>query len=68
MPIIIEPEWNAIRELVCQKKPKPAERPTVDLKLVLSGILYILQTDAQWRNLPEYYGKRSTVHGWPLAR
>lgn len=54
-------EYNT--RIAVSKKPKSVERPTVDLKLVLSGTLYILQTNAQWRNLPKYYGKRSTVHG-----
>lgn len=29
---------------------------------MLNGIFWMLHTGAQWRELPERYGKRSTVH------
>lgn len=28
------------------------------------GILWKMWTGAQWRELPSYYGKPTTVHGW----
>src|SRR5687768_5778958 len=33
-----------------------------DHRTVLNGIFWMLHTGAQWRELPERYGTRSTVH------
>ena len=39
-------------------------RPISDEKLnkYISGILYILETGCQWKNLPSIYGPKSTVY------
>jgi transposase len=44
-------------------KKSKVGKPPKDAKLVLSGIFYIISSGAQWRLLPDYYGKTSTVHG-----
>jgi transposase len=34
------------------------------LRAVLDGLLYVLTTGCQWRQLPKDFPPRSTVHGW----
>ena len=62
MLIISDIFWNEIKTIIPQKKSKVG-RPPKDVKLILSGIFYIISSGAQWRLLPDYYGKTSTVHG-----
>jgi transposase len=50
------------KTIIPQKKSKVG-RPPKDAKLILSGIFYIISSDAQWLLLTDYYGKTSTVHG-----
>src|SRR6185437_13289145 len=38
-------------------------RPPADRRAVLNGVLWILRTGAQWRELPERYPPYQTVHG-----
>lgn len=46
-------------------------RPAKNHRLVLDGIFWIAQTGAQWRNLPNKFGKWSSVYRqfrrWTLA-
>ncbi len=46
-------------------------RPAGDHRLVLDGIFWIARTGAQWRDLPEEFGKWSSVYRqfrrWTLA-
>ncbi len=46
-------------------------RPPANHRLVLDGIFWIARTGAQWRDLPEFFGKWSTVYRqfrrWTLA-
>ena len=62
MLIISNSVWNEIAPLIPGKKSKIG-RPLSDSRMALSGIFYIMLTGAQWRQLPDYYGKPSTVHG-----
>jgi putative transposase len=62
MLIISNNVWNEIAPIIPGKKDKVG-RPLSDSRLVLSGVFYIMLTGAQWRQLPDYYGKPSTVHG-----
>jgi putative transposase len=62
MLMIADVIWNEIKTVIPEKKSKLG-RPLSDAKLILSGIFYIMTTGAQWRCLPDYYGKKSTVHG-----
>lgn len=55
--------WNEIKNIFPVKENKVG-RPRHDQYLTLCGILFILNSGSQWRNLPYYYGKPSTVHGW----
>jgi len=62
MLIISDGIWNVIKDIVATKE-KRVGRPEKEARLILSGIFYVMTTGAQWRCLPDYYGKKSTVHG-----
>ena len=38
-------------------------RRSVDVRAVLNGVLYVLETGCQWRHLPKDLPPRSTCHG-----
>ena len=56
--------WTRLQLLL--PPPRPAKgnqggRPRNDDRPIINGILWILRTGAPWADLPERYGKRSTV-------
>jgi transposase len=52
-------QWDALRPYVV--KDNPAGRPMHDLRHRMDAILFLLSTDAAWRELPERYGAAGTV-------
>ncbi len=60
---LTDEEWG----LICGLLP-PARRGgrhrSVDLRNVLEGLLYLLETGRQWRHLPKDFPPRSTVWGY----
>ena len=56
-------EW-AIVEPLLPKSPARTGRPRRDLRQMLNGILWILSTGAQWRDLPDRFGPWETVYGY----
>ncbi len=62
MLIISNNLWNEIKNIIPEKKSKVG-RPPKDPRIVLSGVLYVIKTGAQWHSLPDYYGRPTTVHG-----
>lgn len=54
---------------LCQQVPTTASRPLggrpcADKRRVLAGIFWILDNGAKWKDLPEEFGSKSTVHRW----
>ena len=39
-------------------------RPTMNKRQAIQGIFWILDNGAKWKNLPQRYGSKSTVHRW----
>ena len=39
-------------------------RRSVDVRAVLNGVLYVLETGCQWRHLPKDFPPRSTCHSY----
>ena len=62
MLMIADNIWNEMKTIIPERKSKFG-RPLNDPKITLSGIFFIMTTGAQWRCLPDHYGKKSTVHG-----
>jgi transposase len=46
-------EWNIIQPIL---PSKPRGIPRVDDRGVINGILWVLQSGAPWRDLPDRYG------------
>ena len=51
-------EWDVIKPMLPNK---PRGIPRVDDRRVLNGIFWVLRSGAPWRDLPEEFGKWSTV-------
>ncbi|QCO08943.1 transposase [Azospirillum brasilense] len=56
-------EWRIIAPLIPPGRRGGRHR-RVDLRAVLNGVLYVLETGCQWRHLPKDLPPRSTVHGY----
>ena len=58
---VSEEEW-AILDSVIPKSTAKTGRPARDRREMLNGVLWILRTGAQWRDLPEGFGPWETVY------
>ena len=54
-------EWAFFEPFVIERGPRRGRRPA-DHRLVLDGVFWITRTGAQWRDLPEHFGKFGSVH------
>lgn len=59
---LTDEQWSRIADLF--PPPKRTGRPPRDRREVLDGILWVLNTGAQWRDLPEAFGPWGTA--WDL--
>lgn len=61
--LLTDAEFERVRELLPVQEPGDG-RPRRDDRQVLSGILWVMETGASWRELPEArFGPNSTAHG-----
>jgi transposase len=59
---LADEQWELIADLFPQ--PAPTGRPPTDRRLVVDGILWVLQSGAPWRDLPEEeFGPWETIYG-----
>jgi transposase len=56
---LTDEQWNLIADLF--PPPKRMGRPPRNPRDMIDGILWILNTGAQWRDLPPDFGRKSTV-------
>lgn len=56
---LTDEQWNLIADLF--PPPKRTGRPRRPPRDMIDGILWILNTGAQWRDLPRDFGPKSTV-------
>jgi len=54
-------QWERVRGLLPPQKPNIG-RPAEDHRQILNGMLWVLRTGAPWRDLPERYGKWTTIY------
>ncbi len=54
-------EWAFFEPFVTRRGPHSGRRPQ-DHRRVLDGVFWIARTGAQWRDLPEFFGKWSSVY------
>jgi putative transposase len=58
-----DPEWAILEPLL--PPPKPGGRPrSVNLRLILNGIFYVLRSGCQWQLLPRTFGPWSTAYAY----
>ncbi len=57
---LTDAEWALIEPLIPPAK-RGGRRRSVDLREVVQGLLYVLETGCQWRHLPTDFPPRSTV-------
>ena len=54
-------QWEQLEPVLPPQKPHTG-RPAKDHRQVMNGILWVLRTGAPWRDLPERYGKWTTIY------
>ena len=54
-------QWERIEPLLPKAKTKRG-RPAQDHRKLLNGIVWVLRTGAPWRDMPERYGKWTTIY------
>ena len=63
-------EWAFFEPFICAVRASNGRKP-INHRLVLDGIFWIARTGAQWRDLPDEFGKWSSVYRqfrrWTLA-
>lgn len=59
-------EWALLEPLLPPAKPGGRPR-SVNLRVILNGLLYVLRSGCQWRLLPRVYGPWSTVYAYYRA-
>jgi transposase len=58
-----EAEWQVVSPLIPPAR-HGGRRRSVDVRSVLNGILYVLETGCQWGHLPKDLPPRSTCHSY----
>jgi transposase len=55
--------WELVKPAIPAKEfTATGGRPRKDPRLILDGVLYVLRTGCQWKDLPAEYGSGSTCH------
>jgi len=60
MATLTDERWEVVRPLLPAPKPQTS-RPAVDHRLIVEGILWVMQTGSSWRSLPSHFGAWSKV-------
>lgn len=62
---IPEELWQRIEPLLpIYKQSYKGGRPRLELRKVVTGILYVLRTGCQWKALPHEFGSGSALHNY----
>src|SRR3990170_7725666 len=60
---VSEEQWSLLEPILRPKRrPDGKGRPPADTRSVLNGVLWILGTGAQWREMPKKYPPYQTCH------
>ncbi len=60
---LTDEEWAEIEPLIPPAKPGGNKR-TVDIREIVNGLMYILGSGCQWRDIPKDLPPRSTIHDY----
>ena len=55
-------QWERIKELLPLEQAGKRGRPRKDDRTMLNGMLWIVRSGAQWREMPEAYGSWQSVY------
>jgi transposase len=58
---LTDERWERIAALLLPRTPKIG-RPSNEHRPILAGILWVIQTGAAWRDVPEQCGPWETIH------
>ena len=61
---LTDAQWDRLQPMLPPQrygKGTKGGRPSINHRQIINGILWILRTGAPWEDLPDRYGKRSTV-------
>ncbi len=58
---ITDEQWNMIEPFVCASFGKPGRPSEIDRRWIVNGVVYVLRTGCQWRNLPHDLPKSGTI-------
>ena len=63
---LTDEQWKCLEPLIPDESSRsdPRGRSRKNPRDVLNGILWILRTGAQWKDLPARYPPKSTCHRW----
>ena len=53
--------WDRIAQLLPPEKPERG-RPNKEHRAILTGMLWVVQTGAAWRDVPDEFGPWQTIH------
>jgi len=61
---LTDEQWDIIKPLIPEppKRPDGRGRPRRDNREILNGILWIMRTGAQWKDMPDRYPPCQTCH------
>lgn len=59
--LMSDEEWDCFAPFVIESGRHSGRRPR-NHRLVLDGVFWIARTGVQWRDLPDYFGKWSSVY------
>ena len=60
---LTDEEWASVEPLIPRAK-RGGNKRTVNIREVVNGLMYVLGTGCQWRDIPKDLPPRSTVHGY----
>ena len=55
-------QWGCVKKLLPAERTGKRGRPRKDDRGILNGMLWIVRSGAQWRELPEAYGPWQSVY------
>ncbi|WP_164104242.1 transposase [Candidatus Laterigemmans baculatus] len=62
---LTDDQWHAVSGVLRRPhQPTPGRPQEIDLRAVLNGILFRHAKNCSWRNVPEKYGTRSSLHAY----
>lgn len=56
-------EWALIEPMIPPSR-RGGRKRTVNVREVINGLIYVLETGCPWRHLPKDFPPKSTVHGY----